>query len=87
MLATALSLSGCRTVIDDGKLEAQVKANLQNVQGVEIESVDCPSDVDVRPGVIFDCEVVTRDGVRATAVLKNRDGDANVTFLDVRPAK
>src|SRR6476659_6563342 len=65
LLAAAIC-SGCgQKVVDDQKLEAQVKANLEDRTGVRIASVVCPTGIGVEPGRRFDCVATARDGRKA----------------------
>jgi Domain of unknown function (DUF4333) len=83
-----LALAACGDkVIDDDKAEDAVQADLERGLEVEVESVECPSDVEVDPGETFECTVTAASGDRATATLKIRDEEANVRFVDLEPRK
>lgn len=86
--AAALGLTACGgTVIDDGKAEDAIQRTLEANNQIQVDSVDCPSDVDVKAGETFECEVVSDDGVKATATLKIRNKDADVDFIGLKPHK
>ena len=75
---------GCgETVIDSAKTEAAIEQNLENSVGQKINSVDCPSGVEVKAGTTFDCTVNMAGGKQETATLKiiNSDADVEVTNL------
>ncbi len=75
---------GCgETVIDSAKTEAAIEQNLENSVGQKINSVDCPSGVEVKAGTSFDCTVNMAGGKQETATLKiiNSDADVEVTNL------
>src|SRR5919106_423105 len=58
--ALALAIAGCGgEVIDDGKAEDFIRDGLEERVGVQVSSVDCPSDVDVEKGKTFDCAANT----------------------------
>lgn len=77
---------GCGgTVIDDVKTEAAIESNVEKSLKVKVSSVDCPSDVDVKPGERFQCTVVMGDGEKQVASLKVINEDADVEFLDLSP--
>jgi hypothetical protein len=83
-----LLLAGCGDkVIDDDKAADAVQADLERGLEVEVESVDCPSDVEVDPGETFQCTVIAAGGDEATATLRIRDEDANIRFIDLEPRK
>jgi hypothetical protein len=83
-----LGLVGCgETVIDSGKTEDAIKHNLEKSVGLQISSVDCPSDVEVTPGTKFECTVVQKGGKTETATLKILNEDADVSLLDLSPSK
>ena len=55
------AVAGCGSeTIDDGKVEEFMRENAQ--APALIESVDCPSDIEIDEGDTFDCEVHTRGG-------------------------
>jgi hypothetical protein len=88
LVCGALALASCgNTVIDDGKAEDAVKVNIERVSKLKVDSVDCPSDVDVDPGKVFACDVELADGRSAVYKLRIRDEDANVSFVSFKPAK
>ncbi|MFN8161028.1 MAG: DUF4333 domain-containing protein [Solirubrobacterales bacterium] len=83
--ALALALAACGgTVIDDAKAEDAIRDDIETNLGVEVRSVECPSDVEVEPGTTFECAVVAKGGGRATATLRILDSDADVRFVDLR---
>jgi hypothetical protein len=83
-----LALAACGDkVIDDDKAEDAVQADLERGLDVEVDSVDCPSDVEVEPGQTFECTVTAASGDRATATLRIRDEEANVRFIELKPRK
>lgn len=70
--ATALGLAaavfvatGCGDVIDDKKIEDQLKTQVGSV-GIQLKSVSCPSDVDAKAGEKIDCTVTTAKGTEVT---------------------
>lgn len=84
----ALGLSACGgTVIDEAKAEDAIQSSLEQGGKIKVKSVQCPSDVDVKAGTTFDCEVVSDSGIKATATLKIRNEDADVTFVGLKPHK
>jgi NAD(P)H-hydrate repair Nnr-like enzyme with NAD(P)H-hydrate epimerase domain len=55
------AVGGCGDeTIDDGKVEDFLRDNAQ--APALIESIDCPSDIEVDEGDTFDCQVHTRGG-------------------------
>jgi hypothetical protein len=79
-------LAGCGgTVIDKEKLDDTTHASLERSLHEKIESVDCPSDQSVDPGATFECEVVFPDGKRASAILRIRNKDADVSIVGFKP--
>jgi hypothetical protein len=91
VLASALAvlaLAGCTDkVIDDDKAEDAVQADLERGLEVKVESVDCPSDVEVDPQQTFECTVVAANGDVATATLRIRNEDADLRFIALKPQK
>jgi len=80
-----VAVAGCgETVIDDVKTEDAIAQNLESSLDKKVASVECPSGVEVKTGVSFDCTVKLTDGKRETATLKvlNEDADVEVTDLE-----
>jgi Domain of unknown function (DUF4333) len=81
-----LAVSGCGgTVIDNVKAEETLQASLEKSLHEKIKQVDCPANVNVEPGNTFSCVVDFSKGKEATAILKIRDSDANVTTVGLKP--
>jgi NAD(P)H-hydrate repair Nnr-like enzyme with NAD(P)H-hydrate epimerase domain len=79
---------GCgETVIDSAKTEAAIEQNLENSVGQKINSVDCPSGVEVKAGTTFDCTVSMAGGKQETATLKIINSDADVEVTDLKANK
>jgi len=84
----ALALAACGdTVIDEGKAEDAVQADVEQSLDIKVNSVECPSDVDVEPGKTFDCVVTAANGDEATATLKIVNEDADVRFVNLEAQK
>jgi len=78
-----VALAGCGggTVIDAVKTQAAIKAEVEVKTDTKIESVKCPTDIQVIPGSEFTCTVTAADGTEATAELQIRNDDADVDFI------
>lgn len=88
LAATALAALGCgETVIDDVKAEGAIESNLEKALHEKIASVDCPSDQEVEAGQTFTCTVDFSNGKQATATLKIRNKDADVSLVGLKPNK
>jgi hypothetical protein len=88
LLAMGLVAAGCGdTLIDGTKTEDTLKASLENSLHEKITSVECPSDQKVKPGKTFTCTVDFADGKHATATLKIRDKEANISVVGLKQNK
>ncbi len=88
VVAIVLAVAGCgSTVIDQQKVEEQVKESSEKISGAKVSSVECPSGVDVEPGATFTCSVKFSSGKEETAKLKIRDKEADVDFEALSPDK
>lgn len=86
--AIALIAAGCgSTVIDQQKVEEQVKESSEKASGAKVSTVECPSGVDVEPGATFTCSVKFSSGKESTAKLKIRDKEADLNFENLSPGK
>jgi hypothetical protein len=76
---------GCgETVIDSANLEETVQQSLEGSEGREVKAVDCPSDQEVVVDATFTCTVQYSDGREATATLRIRNEDADLSLIDLR---
>jgi hypothetical protein len=81
----ALLLAGCGggTDVDRVKASETIRASLESPRegfGTKVESVDCPSGVEVEPGTHFECTVRWPDGKVAYAHLRIRNAKADLSF-------
>jgi len=87
MVAALFALSaaaGCgepSTVIDIGKAQAAILAEVEVKTGEPVREVVCPLDVEVVPGDEFTCAVIADDGTEAAAELVILNEAADVDFL------
>jgi hypothetical protein len=86
----ALLLAGCGggTDVDSTKASETVRASLEAKGegfGTKVESVECPSGVEVEPGTHFECTVRWPDGTIAYAQLRIRDAKADLTLETLSP--
>jgi hypothetical protein len=84
LVAGAFVVACGGTVIDDVKTEETLEQNLERSTGKKINSVECPSGVDVDPGTTFECTVRVAGGGQETAVLKVLNDDADVEVTDLK---
>jgi hypothetical protein len=85
LLALATFAVGCGdTVLDSAKTEETIQANLEKSVHEKIKAVDCPSDQKVEVAKTFTCTVVYPDGKQATATLKIRNKEADVSFVGLK---
>jgi hypothetical protein len=86
----ALLVAGCGggTQVDYTKAAETVRASLESKRegfGVAVESVDCPSGVDVEPGTHFECTVRFPGGKVRYARLRIRDAEADLSLESLSP--
>jgi Domain of unknown function (DUF4333) len=88
-LALAVFLAtGCGgTVLDGASTEDQLVVEVEKTQGEKVDSVECPSDVEIEPKTTFTCAVRLANGDTETATLLIRDEDANLSFVKLQPDK
>jgi NAD(P)H-hydrate repair Nnr-like enzyme with NAD(P)H-hydrate epimerase domain len=87
VIAAFLAVGCGGTVIDQSKVQDQIKATAEKSGKTKVSSVDCPSGVEVDPGQEFSCTVHLSGGGTETAKLKIRDEDANLDLLYLGPNK
>jgi hypothetical protein len=88
LLAIAFAAAGCgETVIDGKNTEETLQKSLEGSLHAKIKSVNCPSDQKVEPGETFTCTVIFSDGKHATATLKIRNKDADISIVGLKQNK
>ena len=88
VIALPFAAAGCGdTVIDSSKTEDAIQADLETSFHAKIKAVDCPSDQKVEAGSTFTCTVEYTNGEQATATLKIRNEDADVSFVGLKANK
>ena len=76
------SASGCGdTIINQEKMEAAVKANMERSQDQKVTAVDCPSGQKVETGATFTCKIEFSNGQHATSTWKIRNKEADVDIV------
>lgn len=81
-LAAAVTLTGCAAdVVDPAKTEIAVRFDVEEATDTKIETVKCPSDVEVIPGARFTCTVTARSGTEALAEIEILNDDADLRVL------
>ena len=90
LAAIALLVTGCGggTDVDSTKASDTIRASLESPRegfGTRVDSVDCPSGVEVEAGTTFECTVRWPDGKVAYAQLRIRDAKADISFESLTP--
>jgi hypothetical protein len=86
LMVAAVVVAGCgETVIDDVKTEAAIEKNLKPTFGKRLTGVDCPENVEVKKGNIFECALTLTDGKEEAVKLKILNDNADVEMIDLVP--
>jgi hypothetical protein len=84
LVVAGILVVGCgETVIDQASLEDTVQQDVGK-QGKPVRAVECPSDQEVVVDATFTCTVEYSDGGKATATLRIRNEDADLSMIDLR---
>lgn len=82
VLALAFAALGCGdTIIDSGKTEDTIKANVERSLKQKVASVECPTEQKVEPGKTFTCTIEFSNGDHATSTWKIRNEEADVDIV------
>jgi hypothetical protein len=84
LVLTSLATGCGDTIIDATKTEEAIQANLEKSVHEKIKAVDCPSDQKVEVDKTFTCTVIFADGKQATATVKIRNKEADVSFVGLK---
>jgi Domain of unknown function (DUF4333) len=79
--AASLALAACGDKkLDTGKLEGEIKKGIERQAGVKVRSVNCPGDVKIQRGHVFNCRATTTSGQTAPVRVTQRDDEGNVNY-------
>lgn len=76
--ALALVLVGCGTVIDDARLEEEIRNGVQSQAGVNLTEVTCPENRPAQAGDVFTCSATGEDGRILEITITQADDQGNV---------
>jgi Domain of unknown function (DUF4333) len=79
-----LALAGCGKKLETDKIEVEVKKVLTDRTGIQIVSVTCPDDVDVKKGDTFRCTARPSTGKPLSIEVTQEDDEGRVTWKLVR---
>lgn len=77
-LAGVLGLTACGGTLDTGELEDQTSQAIADDIGVQVDSVDCPDDIEAKAGSRFTCTATAADGTTASVEVVQTDDEGNV---------
>jgi hypothetical protein len=82
LVLPALVAAGCTKKIDTNKAERSIKVGLESrtSNGLNIASVSCPKNVEVKKGDTFTCTVKGSNGKTARVNVIQHDDKGNVTY-------
>lgn len=82
LLVAVLVLSGaaCARTLDRQSLEADLTSQVSSELDDESITVECPDDVEVEAGAVFECVATGPDGATLTVEVTQRDDEGNVEW-------
>ncbi len=82
LLVLAASLAACSVsaVLDDSRLQDEIKTGFEQQTGVSAEGVDCPDSQPLQAGATFECTLTTVDGEPLTIRVTQADAQGNITW-------
>lgn len=88
LLVVVLAIAGaaCTQVLDEATLEDTLRTQLEERLGETGITVDCPADVAVEQGGVFECTATGADGAGATVEVTQRDDEGTVEWRIVDAA-
>ncbi len=79
---TALLLAACNVapVLDDSRLQDEIRSGFEEQTGVSVQGVDCPDSQPLATGATFDCTLTTADGEPLTIRVTQTDAQGNISW-------
>jgi hypothetical protein len=79
LLAGCSASVGTSKTLDTSKLEDEIQSGIESkVQGVDVTSVSCPDDVEIKQGGKFTCTATASTGASRTVDVTMTDDQGNV---------
>jgi hypothetical protein len=79
----ALGLAACgETLLDSASTEEQLKTELAKSTGPPVSAIECPSDIEVKAGETFECNVKIKGGGEKPAKMEIINSDADLRLLN-----
>jgi hypothetical protein len=79
--AVAALAAACGTsVLDTGEVGTEIAARIEEQTGADVESVDCPGDVEAKAGATFTCTVTATDGTSLAIDVEQTNDDGALSF-------
>ncbi len=75
--STACSVSA---VLDDSRLQDEIRNGFEQQTGLSAEGVDCPDSQPLQAGATFECTLTTVDGEPLTIRVTQADAQGNITW-------
>lgn len=85
-VGASFALAGCgESTLDTGKIESEIKPEVEDQTGTRDVAVSCPDDVEAEEGAEFECDLTAAGGVKAKVAITQEDDDGNVRWELVQP--
>ena len=79
LLLAALALTACGgDELNIGRAQDLITGVVVDQIGAEVESVDCPAEVEPQAGATFGCTVTATDGTSGRVIVTQKDDEGNV---------
>jgi hypothetical protein len=78
-ITAAVALAGCGSTTIDKKKAEDLARQVADSGTVKTKSISCPSNVKVKRGGTFSCDLVYTDGTKGTITLHMNDDKGNVS--------
>lgn len=79
-LFTCLGLVGCKGKIDGQKVEEAIKSGMMEKIKVELKTISCPKDLEIKSGGEFECTGEAKDGEKLVFAVSQTDDQGNVNW-------
>jgi hypothetical protein len=81
LLAATLALASCGgQQLDTGKAENAIKTGITQQTGVQVGSVECPNEVELKQGNNFQCTATDARGNKAPVGVTQTDDQGNINW-------
>jgi serine/threonine-protein kinase len=78
-------LTACNSTLNSDKLQTEIEEQFTKKTKLEVKDITCPSNIKIKKGDTFDCEIETEDGKTIKVDVTQKDDKGNIKWSTEEP--